>query len=130
MTRSSSSRRDRRAQKADLAASLPTVPKSIVTFEELEGGGFTFGLGLYGALLAEMNPNRSVPVSVVDIMALSIAHLIKTNSKDLADANQHVLNTLHLAHKNIEAGNSVEEVFQDVAGEVAEATPAEESVQS
>ena len=127
MTRSSESRKARRAQhepevtkKRDPVMKIPDRPTSVIRFEDLEGGGYTFSLGLYGALLSQMNPDRSVPVSTADIMALAVAHLIRTNSKELQDACTLVSGMLHKVHQDIEAGLDVEDVMKNAALSVAE----------
>ncbi len=131
MTRSSESRKARRAQhepEVTKARSpvmkVPDRPTSVIRFEDLEGGGYTFSLGLYGALLAQMNPDRTVPVSTADIMALAVAHLIRTNSQELQDACSLVSGMLQKVHQDIEAGLDVEDVLKNAGAVVAEDTQA------
>lgn len=124
MTRSSETRKARRASpkpepevvaKREPVMKIPERPTSLIQFTELDGGGFTFSLGLYGALLAELNPDHTVPVSVVDVMALAVVHLIRSNSPDLAAAHQLVYDTLTKVHEGIADGKDVEQVLREAS---------------
>lgn len=122
MTKSSESRNLRRQEKS----ALPKIPTSVIQFQQLnDQGGFTFNVGLWGTIQAMHNENQVVPVTSVDIMALAVAQLIRTNSKDLQDACATVREMLHKTHEGLAAGKSVEEVLQEAAVSVGAASETE-----
>lgn len=116
MTSSSKARVQKRAQKlaAKATAYQPGDPaKAIVTFTEIPGtnGGFTIGLGLHGARMEEINPGSTQPVSVVDVIALAVTHIIRSKSPAFQESVDLVNSTLRNVNTNLAEGMSAEEAL-------------------
>jgi hypothetical protein len=134
MTASSSARTQRRAQKlaAKATAYKPGDPaKSIITITEVPGsaGGFTIGLGLHGARMEEINPGSTQPVSVVDVIALAVTHIIRSQPQDFQDSVALVNATLRNVNTKLADGASVEEALGGadaaLAGAISDIDPPE-----
>lgn len=107
---------------------LPTVPvpepqpvaggempiKSKVTFTEIpgSGGGFSIGMSLHGARMEELNPDAEpAPISIVDVIALAVTHIVRTQPEAFAQSVALVKQTLTHIGKQIEAGVPGQEVY-------------------
>lgn len=101
MTTSSKSRLARRQVKK---AAVSEAPKSIITLTEAPDGGFTVGLGLHGAKMNELYPNRSFPISIVDVIALAVSNILQTQPDDFRSAVNLVNETLRNVTQQLEAG--------------------------
>lgn len=105
-------RHTRRAEAARATVTPHTeAPKSIITLTETQSGGFTIGLGLHGARMEELNPGTSHPVSIVDVIALAISHVVKSQPEDFKQAVALVNDTLQSLNAQIDAGADVDEAF-------------------
>jgi hypothetical protein len=101
------SRAAAKAKKAAPATGLPV--RSLITLTEVPntGGGFTLGLGLHGAHLAALDPTneqQSTEVSSVDIAALALSYIVRTNPPAFQEAITLVQDTLKHAAKQIAEG--------------------------
>jgi len=87
------------------------APKSVITLTEMPGGtgGFSIAVGLHGARMEELFPGVAHPVSIVDVMALALTHLIRTESPDLKAAVAKVNATLSRVSEAINDGRPAEE---------------------
>lgn len=110
MTTSSKARLQRRQAKK---TAMTEAPKSIITLTEAPGGGFTVGLGLHGAKMNELYPDKSFPISIVDVIALAVSNIIQTQPEDFRSAVNLVNETLRNVTQQLEAGEAEEGVAQD-----------------
>ncbi|USN14199.1 hypothetical protein PAPPERLAPAPP_05290 [Brevundimonas phage vB_BpoS-Papperlapapp] len=113
MTTSSKSRLQRRQAKK---SAMTEAPKAIITLTEAPGGGFTVGLGLHGAKMNELYPDKSFPVSIVDVIALAVSNIIQTQPEDFRSAVNLVNETLRSVTQQLEAGEA-EDAIADAADE-------------
>ncbi|UTC29037.1 hypothetical protein MARCHEWKA_05280 [Brevundimonas phage vB_BpoS-Marchewka] len=113
MTTASKSRLQRRQAKK---SAMTEAPKSIITLTEAPGGGFTVGLGLHGAKMNELYPDKSFPVSIVDVIALAVSNIIQTQPEDFRSAVNLVNETLRDVTRQLEAGAD-EDAVADAADE-------------
>lgn len=128
MTSASKARIQRRAEKAlsDKMSYKPgDAPKSILTLTEIPntGGGFTIGLGLHGARMNELYPGKPQPVTVVDILALTLADLIRNPTPEFEAAFEKTKQKVLGIEAAINSGVAPEDA---VAGLVSGEAPAEE----
>lgn len=101
MTTSSKSRLQRRQ---DRKVAANEAPKSIIALTETADGGFTISLGLHGAKMNELYPDKSFPVSIVDVIALAVANIIRTKPADFQAAIEKVGETLRQVNADITEG--------------------------
>jgi hypothetical protein len=115
MTSASSARVARRAAEkliAQKTAYKPgDAPKSIITLTESANGGFTIGLGLHGARMEELYPGKAHPLSVVDVIAIAVATVIRQQPQEFQDTVSLVNNTLRDINNDITGGKSIEEAL-------------------
>lgn len=95
----------------DTTTTTTEAPKSIITLTETSSGGFTIGLGLHGARMEELNPGSAHAVSIVDVIALAIANVVKTQPQDFQNAVALVNDTLRSLNEQIDAGDDADEAF-------------------
>jgi len=89
------------------------APKAIITLTEVPGEnganpGFTIGLGLHGARMQELFPDRAHTVSIVDVIALAVTQIIRSQPQDFKDSVSLVNDTLRNVHQALEGGADVE----------------------
>lgn len=109
-------RHERRAEAARATVTPHTeAPKAIITLTETQAGGFTIGLGLHGARMEELNPGSSHTVSIVDVIALAIANVVKTQPQDFQNAVALVNDTLRSLNERIESGDDTDDAFDDAS---------------
>jgi hypothetical protein len=90
----------------------PKAPKAIITITEAPGtAGFTIGLVLHGARMEELHPGEEQPVSIVDVIALAIAHTIRTQPRDFQDSVALVNETLCNIHNRLNAGEALDDAM-------------------
>lgn len=111
MTQSSTTRRKRRLDKKTAGIVKAEAPKSIITLTEAPGGGFTLALGLHGARMDELFPDESHPLSIVDVIALAVANIIRLQPQDFQNAVKLVNDTLLSVNQQIEDGADVDEAI-------------------
>lgn len=101
----------RKIVKDDPSANLP---KSIITLTEMPGvpGGFTIGLGLHGARLEELRPGESHPISIVDIIALAVAQVIRAKPPALDEAVAAVAKSIQQVNQQLDDGVPAAEAMQ------------------
>jgi hypothetical protein len=90
------------------------VVRSIVTFTEVPNseGGFTVGIGLYGAHQAELNPDQeSQRVSIVDVLALAVSHMVRTQPEAFRQSVALVNATIHEVNARLTAGEDEAKVI-------------------
>lgn len=120
MTSASKARIARRSAEKAIANKLAFKPgdpaKSVITLTEVPGtpGGFTIGLGLHGARMEELFPNTTHPLSVVDVLAMAVATVIRKQPKDFQDIVALVSQTLRDANEQIAAGGDVDTLMSAV----------------
>lgn len=125
MTSASTGRVQRRARKlAEKATAFKPgdAAKAIITLTEVPGtGGFTIGMGLHGARMEELFPGESFPISIVDVVALAINHILRTNPKDFQESVNLVNSTLRNVQQQIEGGATVDEAMDGVTEALGDA---------
>ncbi|USN15456.1 hypothetical protein KIKIMORA_03140 [Brevundimonas phage vB_BpoS-Kikimora] len=107
MTTASKSRIERR-KAARSAVTLPDRPTSIISFTEGENGGFTVNMGLHGARMEALDPGKSHPLSIVDVVALALNTLVRGEHPALIEAMSLVSETLRNVNAQIDAGEDVD----------------------
>lgn len=114
MTSASKSRIQRKAAAKAASILVPgSAPKAIITLTEVPGtnAGFTIGLGLHGARMEELHPGEQHPVSIVDVIALALTTIIRTQPQDFKDALDQVNNTLLGVQSALEGGADLREAM-------------------
>lgn len=84
-----------------------TAIRSVVTFTEVPGsqGGFGIGLGLHGAHQQALHPELETQrVSIVDILALAVAHTVRTQPKAFQESIALVKATILDMNARLSAG--------------------------
>lgn len=81
--------------------------RSVVTFTEVPGsnGGFTVAIGLHGAHQQELNPDLETQrVSIVDVLALAVSHIVRTQPEAFRQSVALVNSTIHDVNDRLTAG--------------------------
>lgn len=109
----------KKAAKAAPAAGGGNQPvRALISLTEVPGtgGGFTLGLGLHGAHMSAIDPtqeDKSTEVSSVDIAALALSYIVRTNPPAFVDAINLVRETLANSAKQIAAGRDAAEAMHE-----------------
>ena len=134
MTSASKSRVQRRAAAQAATAATAYKPgdpaKAIITLTEVPGtgSGFTIGLGLHGARMEELFPGQPHPVSIVDVLALALSNMLRSQPPAFKDAVNLVNETLRNIQQKVDSGGDILEAMAEadtaLEGAMADVEPA------